>query len=117
MKIHTEDHVMAFMRGDLVFLFNFHPVRSQTDYPVDAPEGAYALVLDTDELRFGGQGRIAAEQCFVSRISKAAPDAQQAAVCDTGEDRRKKSSSAPPPHPCLSVYLPARSAMLLRRCG
>ena len=50
---------MAFSRGDLVFVFNWHPSRSIPDYeiPVQLP-GRYRILLSTDEERFGGQGRI-----------------------------------------------------------
>jgi 1,4-alpha-glucan branching enzyme len=49
---------MAFARGGLVFVFNWHPDRSTPDYVIEVPEpGTYCVVLSTDETRFGGQGR------------------------------------------------------------
>ncbi len=49
---------MVFARGDLVFVFNWHPSHSQPDYAIEVPEsGKYRLLLSTDEERFGGQGR------------------------------------------------------------
>ena len=60
-----EDKVLAFARGEFVFIFNFNPVRSFTDYPVMVPSRKpRKLVFDTDEKRFGGQGRIAPGQMF-----------------------------------------------------
>jgi 1,4-alpha-glucan branching enzyme len=48
---------MVFARGGLVFVFNWHPSRSQPDYAIEVPEpGTYRLLLSTDEERFGGQG-------------------------------------------------------------
>ena len=59
------DHVLAFYRGGYVFAFNFDPERSYSDYGVLVPPGGmYRLVLDSDEERFSGQGRIAPRQEF-----------------------------------------------------
>lgn len=56
--IHDGDHVVAFMRGDLLFVFNFHPTQSFTDYGVIAPKGDYQIILSSDDKRFGGFERI-----------------------------------------------------------
>jgi len=50
--------IMAFARGDYFFFFNFHPSRSVADFAVETLPGEYDHILDTDEARFGGQGRI-----------------------------------------------------------
>ena len=50
------DQVLAFMRGDLVFVFNFSPTRSFTDYGFLVPTGSYDVVLNTDAKEFGGHG-------------------------------------------------------------
>ncbi len=50
------DQVLAFMRGDLVFVFNFSPNRSYTDYGFLTPPGEYEVVLNTDAPKFGGNG-------------------------------------------------------------
>lgn len=51
-----EDNVLAYMRENLLFIFNFNPTKSYTDYGVLVPEGEYKVVLNTDEMRFGGFG-------------------------------------------------------------
>ena len=39
---HEEDKVIVFEKASLVFVFNFHPTKSFTDYRVGAPEsGVY----------------------------------------------------------------------------
>jgi 1,4-alpha-glucan branching enzyme len=44
--------------GRLVFVFNWHPSQSLPDYAIEVPEpGKYRLLMSTDEVRFGGQGR------------------------------------------------------------
>lgn len=88
------DHVLAFYRGGLVFVFNFDPVRSYFDYGVLVPPGGmYRLLMDSDEIRFGGQGRIAAGQEFwPTNVEHGDEIVQQ-----------------------ITLYLPARSALVLRR--
>ena len=63
------DKVLAFIRGDLMFVFNFHPSNSYTDYGVIVPPATkWKHFFDSDEERFGGQGRIAAGQDYEPRL-------------------------------------------------
>ena len=48
------DQILAFSRGDLLFVFNFSPNRSYTDYGFIVPQGAYNVVLNTDSKLYGG---------------------------------------------------------------
>jgi len=48
------DQILAFSRGDLLFVFNFSPNRSYTDYGFIVPQGAYDVVLNTDSKLYGG---------------------------------------------------------------
>lgn len=50
------DQILAYSRGDLLFVFNFNPTRSFTDYGFMMPEGAYEVILNTDAREFGGNG-------------------------------------------------------------
>lgn len=54
-----EDKVIVFERGDLVFVFNFHPDKTYEGYKIgcDLP-GKYRVALDSDALDFGGRGRV-----------------------------------------------------------
>ncbi|KAG6522757.1 hypothetical protein ZIOFF_019909 [Zingiber officinale] len=54
-----EDKVIVFERGDLVFVFNFHPENTYSGYKVgcDLP-GKYRVALDSDAPEFGGHGRV-----------------------------------------------------------
>ncbi len=86
---HEDDKQLFFQRGKLLFLFNFHPHHSPCDYPVPfPPDSEYRLVLDTDEARFGGFGRLESGQVY---------------------HRLDRKGSAPR----LRVYLPARTALVL----
>jgi len=52
------DKVLVFERAGLLWIFNFHPTKSFTDYRVGVDEaGVYRIVLDTDSPEFGGFGR------------------------------------------------------------
>ncbi len=88
------DQVLAYLRGDLLFVFNFSPTRSFTDYGLLVPRGTYHEVLDTDCTRFGGQGLVDAS---VNHYT-----------CPDPLYRRERKE-------WLKLYLPARTAMVLKR--
>ncbi len=57
--IHEDSRQLAFRRGPLVFVFNFHPTESYTNLRIPVPDPKdYKVILDTDEARFGGFGRV-----------------------------------------------------------
>lgn len=88
-----DDQVLAFMRGDLVFVFNFNPSKAFTGYGVLAPAGEYDVVLSTDNPLFGGYGNIDES---VSHLTQTDP------------------LFAPSGREWLRLYLPPRSAQVLR---
>lgn len=52
---HDGDKVVIFERAGLVFVFNFHPTNSYTDYRIGVDvEGTYKIVLNTDDKDVGG---------------------------------------------------------------
>ncbi|EGG04427.1 family 13 glycoside hydrolase [Melampsora larici-populina 98AG31] len=57
---HESDRVVAFERGTLLFIFNFHATNSYTDYRIGVEwPGQYKVVLCSDEKsRFGGHDRV-----------------------------------------------------------
>lgn len=89
-----DDQILAFMRGDLVFVFNWSPFRSFSDYGILAPAGEYDVVLSSDNPDFGGYNNIDES---VSHLTQ--PDPLYAPI---GKE-------------WLKLYLPARSAQVLRR--
>ena len=52
------DQVLAFLRDDLLFVFNFHPFKSFNGYGILAPTGEYEHILSSDDPAFGGYGLI-----------------------------------------------------------
>ena len=87
------DQVLAFRRGDLVFVFNFSPVKSYSGYGVLAPTGKYRTVLSTDNKRFGGFGNVDEKVEHLTHYD--------ALYEPMGKE-------------WLKLYLPARSAQVLR---
>ncbi|KAM3589104.1 alpha-1,4-glucan branching enzyme [Umbelopsis sp. WA50703] len=56
---HQDDKVISYERAGLVFIFNFHPTKSFTDYRIGVEAvGEYKVVLNTDSSTFMGHGRI-----------------------------------------------------------
>ena len=52
------DKVLAFHRGLFLFVFNFNPTQSFTDYGIPLGPGKYQVVLNTDSGRFGGHDHV-----------------------------------------------------------
>ena len=88
------DQVLAFMRGDLLFVFNFSPTRSFTDYGFLVPTGSYDVVLNTDSIEFGGNGL---NDDSITHLTNYDP---------LYIDEHKE---------WLKLYLPARSAIVLKK--
>lgn len=87
---HDADKVLAFMRGGWLFVFNFSPQSSYTDYGICVPPGCYRTVLDTDSSTYGGQQRN-----------------------DTSTSHLTMPTTYGENH-MLRLYLPSRTAMVLR---
>lgn len=88
------DQILAYSRGDLLFVFNFSPTRSYTDYGFMVPEGKYEVVLNTDDKAFGGNGF-----------------ADDSVEHFTNFDPLLKKDGKG----WLKLYVPARSAVVLRK--
>ena len=88
------DQILAYMRGDLIFVFNFSPTRSFTDYGFLVPTGSYDVVLNTDANKFGGNGL---SDDSITHLTNYDP----AYVSEHKE--------------WLKLYIPARSAVVLKK--
>ncbi|GAO14890.1 uncharacterized protein UV8b_05055 [Ustilaginoidea virens] len=56
---HEGDKVIVFERAGVVFIFNFHPSSSFTDYRIGVEiAGMYRIVLNTDSKEVGGLNRV-----------------------------------------------------------
>ncbi|THH30686.1 hypothetical protein EUX98_g3499 [Antrodiella citrinella] len=64
---HEVDKVVVYERAGLLFIFNFHPTQSFTDYRVGVEvPGDYKIVLSSDENRFGGFDNISLDGKFTT---------------------------------------------------
>ena len=89
-----DDQVLAFMRGNYVFVFNWAPFKSYSDYGFLAPEGEYEVVLSSDNAEYGGFGNIdEGVHHFTQHDELYAPDGKG----------------------WLKLYLPARTCQVLKK--
>lgn len=88
-----DDQILALRRGEMIFVFNWSPNKSFSDYGILVPEGEYEVVLDSDATKYGGFGN----------------------VDDTVHHFTQEDALY---HPAgkgwLKLYLPARTALVLR---
>ena len=90
----NSDKVVAYMRGEFLFVFNFHPSVSFTDYGIPVI-GKFRIVLDTDDPLFGGFNRIDSNTVYLS-IRKAERNIINAPLY-------------------LYLYLPSRTALVFKK--
>ena len=91
LNVDEEQKVLAYRRGPLVFVFNFHPEASYVDYRLGVPEAAdHEVMLNTDEAAHGGHGRVPAHQRYPWQ----------------GEESHGRPQS-------IQIYIPARTAQVL----
>ncbi|KAF8969438.1 glycoside hydrolase family 13 protein [Flammula alnicola] len=87
------DKVIVYERAGLLFVFNFHPTQSFTDYRVGVEEaGEYKIVLSSDDGRFGGFDNIKLDSKFFTT--------------PLGWNGRKNF---------LQVYIPTRTCIVLAK--
>lgn len=57
--LNESDKVLAYERGGLLFVFNFHPSRAYTDYPISVTVPSdWQVVFSSDDAAYGGYDRI-----------------------------------------------------------
>ncbi|MFH1746578.1 MAG: alpha amylase C-terminal domain-containing protein [Planctomycetota bacterium] len=86
-----DQKIMVYVRGGLIFAFNFHSSRSYPDYRCGVPVPAdYRLVLNSDDLWFGGH-----------------------AIVDVGQVYPWQDVPCHGSVHSIQIYLPARTAQVL----
>jgi 1,4-alpha-glucan branching enzyme len=89
--IDEEKHMILCERAGLIFAFNFHPSQSYAHYRLGVAEAAdYVVILNTDDLFFGGHGIVAKGQHYPCQ----------------GEESHGQAQS-------IQIYVPSRSAQVL----
>ena len=89
LTVRQSDYTVSFMHGDFLFVINFSPDKSHSDYAVPAEAGSYKLALSSDDKNFGGQKRIDHNSRFFT------------SPADNNHN--------------LKVYLPARTGIILEK--
>ena len=90
LQLHNTDKILVYKKGGAVFAFNFHPTNSYDGYFVEMPTaGEYEVILSTDDHCFGGQARV--------------------------YHQRYKAAKAPDGRVGFKIYLPNRTAMVLKK--
>lgn len=85
----VEKQILVFTRGEFLFVFNFSPVNSYSDYAFSVEPGKYISVLNTDAQEYDGFNRID-------------DSIEHFTLCENGLH-------------LLSLYIPARTAFVLWR--
>ena len=88
------DQVLVYQRKDFIFVFNFNPKQSFTDYGFLVAPGAYEVIFNTDSVQFGGNGF---SDDTITHFT----------ISDPLYKKEKKE--------WLKLYIPARTAMVLRK--
>ncbi len=91
-KTDQADLVIAFRRQDLLFVFNFHPNSSYTDYGLAVDAGRYTSMLCSDDPEFGGFKRYDGSIVHRTQVERSFGLKQN-----------------------LKLYLPSRTAIVLER--
>ena len=85
--------IIAFSKGELIYVFNFNPQHSPTDFflPVHTVgSGRYKVVFSTDDINFGGMDRISKDYVYYTR-----------------QDPKKGLG--------FEIYIPCRTAVVFKR--
>ncbi len=88
----NNDSIICFTRGDILFVFNFHPDRSYTDYRLPVT-GRYKLIFNTDALSYGGFDRVTGDILYISS--------------------RRMEAHLSEPH-TLPLYIPSRCGLVYK---
>lgn len=88
----VQRQVLVYSRKNYLFAFNFNFSSSYTDHSVAVPPGKYKVIFTTDDIEFGGQGRVdkSIEHFTIGELN------------DFGLQN-------------LMMYLPTRTGMVLRK--
>ncbi len=94
--IHEDHRILAFERGRLLFVFNFHELDARDDLLFAVTAGKYVELLSTDETCFAGSGNLKVATPPLEHFTEALPD--------RGEGD-------------LRLYLPPMVALVLERAS
>ena len=86
-----ENNILVYVRGEMLFAFNFHPYKSFDGYMIrNAEAGTYVPVMSTESAKYGGDERVSLTCTY-------------------------KAQELPDGRYGFQIYLPSRSAICLKR--
>ena len=80
--------ILAYRRGECLFVYNFHPFQSVEDYEIPCIKSKYRIVLNSDSPDFNGFGNV--------------DESMEYHALETSGRR------------CLKIYMPSRTVLVLR---
>lgn len=94
LHLNEGNQVLAYRRKEYLFVFNFNPFHSYTDYQIHTEAGKYKVLFTTDDVEYGGQNRIDKEYIYFSTCK--------------GKITTLEANS-------VSLYLPARTGIVIKK--
>ncbi len=88
------NQILAYSRKNFLFLFNFNPTTSFTEYSIPVTPGKYQVILSTDEEQFGGFNRTDKEYIYYTTAGNTITTLKTN---------------------YLTIYLPNRTGMVLKK--
>jgi 1,4-alpha-glucan branching enzyme len=85
--------VIAFKRGELIFVFNFNPSTSYKDYSFYAEAGKYSIILNTDSSGYGGNNLVNETMIYYTTFF---------------DDKINNNNN-------LNIYIPSRTGLVFRK--
>jgi len=89
-----QNHVLIFERSGILFIFNFNPNQSFTDYRISVDAGKYTVIFHSDKQSFGGFNRVDTDIVYYTTNNGQIPTSM-------GN--------------YLSIYIPNRTAIVLKK--
>ncbi len=93
-RLHDDERMLAFVRGRLVFVLNFHETRPAVSWGVPVHAGKYTELLSSDEIRYAGHGNLTVAKPPLEHFS--CPDQENGAF--------------------IQLYIPPLTALVLEYC-
>lgn len=104
--------MIVYERAGLLFIFNFHPQKSFTDYRVGVDiAGEYTIILSSDEKEYGGFENVTSGGKYLTT------PLEWNGRKNWTEVRSRVASSGPDPSEfqTLQVYVPSRTCLVLAK--
>jgi 1,4-alpha-glucan branching enzyme len=108
--------VVVFERAGLIFVFNFHTTHSIPDYKFWVPQaGKYEVVLNSDDEKFGGFGRIKPDVEYFTLPEEVEIKQEETKEGEAKEAETKKEMVKKQVENFLHIYIPNRVVLVFKK--